>query len=250
MKIDKVVIIIFCFCCFFRIAFTKPNPNRKDNSKHQSIVDSLRKREATLPTIPDPVSYLDDATAGTFKPNTPPKGLEEPLDPSRRLERGFRIRVAQTDDERQAKRFFNQILSSSRYPPSIQYKDEIYNLLVGNFLDSLEAAKQLDNPELTRYGTLKVVQSQVFLQGSSLVQPFIEENSSGYTIQVATFSNKSSAVRLKEQLTTKFNLPVRIQESKSNQWIVLIGQFQSKEDAKRTQTMLKNKGYKDSWIRQ
>ncbi|MCX7835811.1 MAG: SPOR domain-containing protein [bacterium] len=219
--------------------------------KHQQIVDSLKKREAKLPTKPDPVSYLDDATAGTFKPNTPPKGLDQPLDEHKTLVLGYRILVYQTNDETDAKKWFNKFIHMYQTKVSLRFENDSYSILLGNFQDSIQAQQFLkQNKEIHSYHP-KIIPSRILKNESTRKQnPIPIGEKIRWTIQVAVLSDYQKAQEFRNQLDNQLPFPVFIKTQSAHKWTIHVGEFSNLQEAENATQKLKNLGYQQLWIKQ
>lgn len=219
--------------------------------KHQRMVDSLRKREAKLPDKPDPISYLDDATAGTFKPINPPKGLEEPLDETRKLAEGYRILVAEVSEETEAKQIMNQLIQKENLSVSMRFENDRYKIMLGNFQDSIQASNSMKMLKNIDDRNLKVVRSKIFLSNQHTKQNLFQlDHKKKWFIQVAAFSDQVKAQHLKNRLQEQARLIADVRKVNKSQWIVTVGDFSDLEKAKETMEILKKNGYHDIWLRQ
>ena len=61
-------------------------PAKSPNKKFEKQIEELKKQPDHPPATPDPSSYLDDATSGTYKALKPVPPLDEPLDSNCKLQ--------------------------------------------------------------------------------------------------------------------------------------------------------------------
>jgi len=219
--------------------------NADDRSKYHAIVDSLRRIPSSAPTVPDPVSYQDEATYGTFKPLHPPRGLDEPLDSTRTLIPGWRIRVGETADEAAAKQLIEHAQRALNAPVQVRYYDDHYEVLAGNFVSESDALTLLNAARNAGFTAAVTTPSLVLLPLES--RRSISHRDTVWQVQIGAFTSRAAADSMMCILQRATSQPVEITPFDAG-YRVRVGRFATSTEAAACRDSLSARGFPNGWI--
>ncbi len=223
--------------------------------RRQSVVDSLKKRPVDEIANPDPVSYQDPATYGTFKPNTPPTNKSDQIDSLHPLINGWRVRVAITPNEDSAKALIKIVAKKFSQPTQLRYINDQYEIMFGNFADLSKAQTAVN--EAYRCGYIKAVpvESKIPLQvdipsdATDIdTTPPVQSREKCWQVQVAAYKSKESADSLAMILKHKTTEPVTVLPLYQGNYRVRVGNARSVDSAMKIRDDLSKLGYQETWL--
>lgn len=99
---------------------------------------------------------------------------------------------------------------------------------------------------LKDFRTIMAGDEKVFEINKSLTErEYIESN--GYRIQLISTQDRNEAIKVKEDASERYNLPVYIDFEPPN-YKVRIGNYASNEEAQRVQESMRRQGFKFAWV--